>query len=602
MASGSATQKAIGGVAHGMSWGHPKRGRHLKVAVAVIVPILLLAAPAASAPRPSGGMVSVIVREYAGAGDAAERTVRALGGSVGRHIRIIDGFAADVPKRAVGALRRLPQVHSVTPDARVRLAHAVDGYDASTDPNSLFTIAHVIRAGEYWQSGYTGKGVDVALIDSGVVPVDGLTAPGGVVNGPDLSFESQSENLRYMDTYGHGTHMAGIIAGRDDAVISPIRKGNHDQFLGIAPDARIVNVKVADANGATDVSQVIAAIDWVVQHRNDNGMNIRVLNLSFGTDGVQDYVLDPLTFAVEVAWRKGIVVVVSAGNEGYGSPRLNNPAYDPYVIAVGAGDTKGTRGQYDDEVMDFSSCGTAARHPDLIAHGKSVVSLRDPGSNVDLAHPQARVGTRFFRGSGTSEAAAVVSGAAALIINQRPSITPDQVKALLTSTAAYLYGEDPNCQGAGMLDLRSTISAPTPLLATQTWPTATGLGSLEGARGSAHLTDSGVELSGEQDIFGNAWQPATWAANSLAGTSWVGGQWNGTPWTGDSWSGMSWSGMSWSGMSWSGMSWSGMSWSGMSWSGMSWSGMSWSGMSWSGMSWSGSTWGSDVWSTGSWGS
>ena len=156
-----------------------------------------------------------------------------------------------------------------------------------------------------------------------MVPVNGLTTTGKVLNGIDLSFESQSDELRHLDTYGHGTHMAGIIAGRDDDVSSTVRSGNSRDFIGMAAGARIVNLKVADAEGATDVSQVIAAIDWVVAHRRDDGMNIRVLNLSFGADGVQDYRLDPLAYAVEVAWRKGIVVVVAAGNRGFGTVKLN---------------------------------------------------------------------------------------------------------------------------------------------------------------------------------------------------------------------------------------------------------------------------------------
>ena len=106
----------------------------------------------------------------------------------------------------------------------------------------------------------------------------------------------------------------------------------------MAPDARIVSIKVADAKGQTDVSQAIAAIDWVVQNRNKNGLNIRVLNMSFGTDGVQDYLLDPLAYAAEQAWHKGIVVVVAVGNEGFGTGKVNNPAYDPYLIAVGSND------------------------------------------------------------------------------------------------------------------------------------------------------------------------------------------------------------------------------------------------------------------------
>jgi len=257
----------------------------------------------------------------------------------------------------------------------------------------------------------------VAVIDSGVVPVNGLTTTGKVLNGIDLSFESQSDELRHLDTYGHGTHMAGIIAGRDDDVSSTVRSGNSRDFIGMAPGARIVNLKVADAEGATDVSQVIAAIDWVVAHRRDDGMNIRVLNLSFGADGVQDYRLDPLAYAVEVAWRKGIVVVVAAGNRGFGTVKLNNPAYNPHVLAVGASASNGTYSTADDTIPRFSSCGNGQRNPDLLAPGKSIVSLRAANSSADADHPEGRVDSRFFRGSGTSQSAAVVSGAAALVIS-----------------------------------------------------------------------------------------------------------------------------------------------------------------------------------------
>ena len=578
--------KADRGIAHGMSWGHPPKGRLRFLALTALLTVLTSAVPAAASAG-SASRSSVIVREQPGAGNEAESLVRGLGGRVGRHIGIIDAFEARLPAGSVARLRDLPSVASITPNARVRLSHTVDGFDASSDPGSMFSIAQEItRAGEMWNAGATGAGVDVALIDSGVVPVEGLTAPGKVVNGADLSFESQAAELRYLDTYGHGTHMAGIIAGRDAGVPLPLKKGNHDLFTGMAPQARIVNVKVADVNGVTDVSQVLAAIDWVVQHRRDGGLNIRVMNLSFGTDGVQDYVLDPLTYAVEVAWRKGIVVVVAAGNEGYGSPRLNNPAYDPYVIAVGAADPKGTYGHPDDVVAPFSSCGTPSRRPDLVAPGTSIVSLRDPGSTVDLQHPEGRAGTRFFRGSGTSQAAAVVSGAAALLVDQRPWITPDQVKALLMSSSVHLYGEDPNCQGAGILDLKSAAWRPTPL-AVQTWPPSTGLGSLEAARGSAHVTDGSVELRGETDIFGSVWDGAAWSVASLAEASWQGGLWNGKSWSGDSWSATSWAGKSWSSVEWAGKSWSGKSWSDLVWSGKSWSGKS---------------WGSELWSTTAWGS
>ena len=163
-------------------------------------------------------------------------------------------------------------------------ASLASGYDAATDMNSMYNTTQYTGAQAWWSAGFTGAGVDVAIIDTGVSPVEGLSDPGKIVHGPDLSFESQSESFRNLDTNGHGTFMAGIIAGRGSGAVSGSYAGDSTNFLGVAPDARILSVKVGVADGGVDVSQVIAAIDWVVQHRNDNGMNIRVLNLSFGTD------------------------------------------------------------------------------------------------------------------------------------------------------------------------------------------------------------------------------------------------------------------------------------------------------------------------------
>ena len=339
----------------------------------------------------------------------------------------------------------------------------------------------------------------------------------------------------------------------------------------MAPDARLVNVKVADSTGATDVSQVIAGIDWVVQHRHDNGLNIRVLNLSFGTDSAQGYRDDPLAFAAEVAWRNGIVVVVAAGNEGTGTGHLSDPAIDPYVLSVGANAAAGTPSVSDDAVTDFSSRGDGVRNPDLVAPGKSLVGLRVPGSWIDKNHPEGLVNDRYFRGSGTSQAAATVSGAVADLLQQRPSLTPDQVKALLTGTAAPVPNAPAVAQGAGMINVNAAVNAATPA-AVQSWARSTGAGSLEAARGSLHLERDGVRLDGERDIFGQPFDTGAMATVTEAGSSWSGGTWNGSSWSGSSWSGSSWSGSSWSGSTWSGSSWSGSSWSGSSWSDAMWGG------------------------------
>ena len=411
-------------------------------------------------------------------------------------------------------------------------ASALDGLPPGQYSGSMEWITNQITgANRFWNAGYDGSGIDVALIDTGVVPVDGLTWPGKVINGPDLSFESQADNLRHLDTYGHGTHLAGIIAGRDDA---------DSQFSGMAPGARIVNVKVADSGGAVDVSQVIAAIDWTVQHRYDNDMDIRVITLAYGTDSAQPYQIDPLSDAVERAWEAGIVVVVAAGNDGNSAP-LRNPAVDPFVIAVGAAENDSSQIS---GVASFSNCGTSNRFVDLVAPGRSILSLRSPGSSADQQYPQAAVSGGYFLGSGTSQAAAVVAGGVALLLDQRPELNPDQVKGLLMDNADFVQGADFTCQGEGSLNLQAVEKARTPKASSvdQTFEASDGSGSLEAARGTNHVYDEGIALEGEFDIMSSPWTGYCTPDATCVETLWDGGDFNGATWSGATWSGATWSG------------------------------------------------------------
>jgi serine protease AprX len=481
-------------------------------------------------------------------------------------------------------------------------------YDPTTDPYSMQNLTAGDGVQAWWNAGYTGNGVGVAVIDTGVSPVAGLNAPGKVTYGPDLSLDSQNPHLQNLDANGHGTFMAGLIAGND---------GQPDGYRGVAPDAHILSLKVGVADGGADVSQVIAAIDWVVQHRDDNGLNIRVLNLSYGTNSTQPYQIDPLAYAVEQAWKAGIVVVAAGGNSGYqkgvSAAGLADPAYDPEIIAVGAADTMGTATPSDDQIASFSagsaSCSSSCRGPDLLAPGSHLQGLRVPGSYIDQQNPTAALGDAYFRGSGTSEATAFVSGVVADLLQRYPDLSADQVKEMLITSCDKLPGSNWKERGCGELDPAVLLGAPVApdLTAKQylsRWGVkalSTGIGSLEASRGTDHLTLNGVVLQGEQDIFGKPFNSLAMAALEAAGHSWSGGDWNGSSWSGNSWSGSSWSGSSWSGSSWSGSNWNGSSWSGNSWSGSSWSGSSWSGSSWSGSSWSGSSWSGGAWLGASWG-
>jgi serine protease AprX len=321
------------------------------------------------------------------------------------------------------------------------------------------------------------------------------------VHGPDFSSESDDPDLAGLDTFGHGTHVAGIIAGSD----------------GVAPGARIVSVKVAGADGVTSLGQVLTGLDWIRGHRSELG--IRVVNLSLGADESDDYRHDILAWAAEQLWKDGIAVVASAGNKGAEAGSLDLPAADPFVIAVGATDTAGTPDPSDDTVADFSSR-SAVRPPDVVAPGTGIVSLRVPGSTLDTEFPGARVGDGYFRGSGTSQAAAIVSGIAARLLQQRPSLTNDQLKTLLTQGAADVPGPL-SATGAGRVDLGRSASLGTP----------------PRGRVKQRFASAVLDLNGLSDEAG----------------------------TGDYWDGRRWSGMKWSGRRWSGMKWTGMKWSGAGW-------------------------------------
>ncbi len=479
------------------------------------------------------------------------------------------------------------------------------GYDPVGDVNSMANTTAYLGAGAWWNAGYTGRGIDVAVIDTGVSPVPGLDGADKVINGPDLSFESQNPEQTYLDTNGHGTFMAGLIAGRDSTLSAPFASAPAAAYRGIAPDARIINMKVGVADGGVDVTQVIAAVDWVVQHKNDNGLNIRVISLSYGTNSTQKYDVDPLSYAVEQAWRKGIVVVAAAGNAGFqkggGAPGVASPSYNPYVIAVAGTDSLGTSTQTDDVIGTYSSsgCGATCRNPDFGAPGAHLQGLRVPGSYLDQNHPEGIIDSRYFRGSGTSQATAVTAGAVALILQKYPGLTPDTVKNFIKSNALKLTNKagktEPQAQGNGEIRLASLL-AKSPATTTQKFTSGKGTGSLDLARGTDRLTADGVVLTGEQDIFGHAFDASAVAAATAAGTSWSDGDWNGNSWSGSSWTGKSWAGKAWAGKSWAGKAWAGGTWSSNTWAGGTWSGASWAGNSWSGSSWTGGTWATGSWS------
>jgi serine protease AprX len=498
-----------------------------------------------------------------------------------------------LPRKLTAALLPLALVAPMTVGASASSVMATPGGgwssrwmgDASeVKGTSLADVRSIIGASGGSAGRLTGAGVGVALLDTGVAPVPGLP-PAQIVNGPDLSFESQAPQLRYLDTYGHGTHLAGIVVGNDAATGT----------VGLAPQAKLTSIKLGTANGAVDVSQVIAAIDWVVQNRNHDRANpIRVLNLAYGSGGNPAAYMDPLHYAVERAWDAGIVVVAAAGNDGNLTSELTNPATDPYVVSVGASSTKGTIDTRDDELSTYTNLGNRSmRQPDVLAPGESIVSLRDPGSSVDESFPGARADDTLFRGSGTSQAAAVTSAAIALLLQARPSLTPNQVKQIIKCGTPLTKGKAAK-MGLRELNLAAalTSSANTP---PQFNRQSTGMGSLDATRGASRVVVNGVELSGNKTIFGT-FNNMSYVSSAAAGRTWRGGEWMGTQMAGDGWTGSSFASKTWGSAVWPGSPWGGSA----SWQDPAWLGRFWAGRFWAATGWSGRFWASEDWSTAVW--
>ena len=537
--------------ASGVSWGDRKGSRRTALAVATVTALLVpgsvlgVRSPEARAQAPlRNHVLQVIVQATPGALAQAEHAVTSAGGTVTRQLGVVNGFSATIPSSAAGRVSGAPGVLAVTPDRVLHLQGST--YSPATDAGAPAAVQSQTGATQYWQNGLYGQGVGVALIDSGVSGVDGLRK--NVFYGPDLTPQVDTPALRFLDTFGHGTFVAGLIGGRTDAAARPYT--DPASFVGIAPEANLVSVKVADALGNTRESTVVAGVDWATQHMNDAGLNIRVLNLSVGVPGA-GYTHDPLAAAVERAWGYGITVVASTGNDG--SNAVDLPAADPYDIAVGALDSQNTPTVTDDTVASFSNKGDGSRNPDLVAPGTHTVSLRDPGSYIDDTFGSTGiVSSTLFRGSGTSEAAAITSGAAALVISQHPGITPDQVKALLMSSARSLPGFVQTTAGSGAVDLAGAYGHVVPSV-TQSYPHALG------------WTTFSINLRGGSWL-GNVWQSPSYLAGqggsggSLSGSVWSGSVWGGSVWGGSVWGGSAWAGNVWSGDVWSGNVWSGVSW------------------------------------------
>jgi serine protease AprX len=533
-------------------------------------------AAAASVPMPPALAEATLVKVVITGGDAASAAAAAerAGGRVTASLPLIGGVAAELPRDAA-----LPPQFSVTADRPVTFT-AADQSPSAASSTVRATLG--LPAG-----GDEGRGVTVAVVDTGVADVPDLS--GRVAGHLDVTGTGGG------DGYGHGTFMAGLIAASGG--------GSGGAYLGVAPGARILDVKVARPDGSTDLGSVLRGLQAVA----DSGRryDVGVVSLSLSSASPVPYQVDPLNQALRALWRTGITVVVPSGNDGPAPGSVESPGNDPTLITAGSVDEHGTAARDDDSVPAFSGRGPTGQgiaKPDLVAPGTSVIGLRSPGSVIDTSYPQARIGEQYFRGSGTSMSTAVVSGVVADVLARNPKLRPDDVKALLRTTAYDAAAlTDPVAAGAGGLDAGAALtvaSARGGRGGQDSGDAAPGTPGAWRALAKAFENNDADAAQAAWDKLGpdaRSWAARSWASLDNATQAWVARSWAARSWAGTGVSAQEWAARSWAARSWAGDDWAARSWAARSWAGDDWAARSWAGDDWAARSWAAGTWSARSW-------
>ncbi|CAN5274449.1 hypothetical protein BH24ACT10_BH24ACT10_01920 [soil metagenome] len=557
-----------------------------------LLALALLASTALSALTPTTAasaapLVEVVVTSTGAGAAAAADAVRAAGGTVRDALPLVGGVSAELPAGAV-----LAPSFTVVENHPLTLA-SKDVVRKAGDPTAVRTALGLgAAAGQ-------GAGVTVAVVDTGVAASAEL---------PDVTHEdvTGTSDGQDHDPYGHGTFVAGVIAGTGAA---------DPAYAGVAPGARVLDVRVADAAGATDLATVLKGLQVVAEHPS----GVDVVNLSLSSGSPLPYQIDPLARALEQLWAQWMVVVVPTGNDGPSQGSVSSPGSHPVLLTVGALDTRKTPDRADDSVPAFSGRGPGPQgvaKPDLVAPGTSLVSVASPGSRVAVDNPSAKVGAHYFRGSGTSFATAAVSGAAAVLLAAQPGLDPDDVKAQLRSTAyAAKALRDVRDAGAGALDLGRALTAEVqdaPSAVVDTPPAE------DDARWHAFLE---ALLTDDREAAAAAWgalspQTHAWAASRWAGlspaasrwatNSWSASRWEGADGTAEEWQMRYWAASRWAASRWAtddfvASRWAANSWSASRWAASRWADEELAASRWAASRWAASRWAASRWSAAHWG-
>ncbi len=512
-----------------VNWGG--RALNLLAALSLLVALLL---PAASAPlsvaraqplllqmaaEQPDATVAVIVQKMA-KDDRAEKMVAALGGTVTKDLYIINAFAAEMKASAALQLAQAGGVRWVSLDAPVK--STAGGKPGGTTPQNYFL--DTLRVRSVWDMGLQGQGIGVAVIDSGVTKdsdfaVAGQSSSSRVLR--QMSFSPNSPNVN--DTYGHGTHVAGIVGG-----------GGYDSgglYPGIAPQVNLLSLKISDETGMAYESDTVSALQWVLD--NKATFNIRVVNLSINSTVEQSYHTSPLDAAAEILWFNGIVVVASAGNtlssDGYYNTVNAAPANDPFLITVGASAEAFSASPGDDFIAPFSAYGVTMdgfSKPDVIAPGTAIISVLSKSSSWATQYPERVVGNgEYFMLSGTSMAAPMVTGAVALLLQDEPNLTPDQVKYRLLNASGRTLSQK---VGTG----RTAVTYFYPYL--DVYAVVTG--------STTQSSNTGLQAS---QLLWSGTEPVTWGSVNWNSVNWNSVNWNSVNWNSVNWNSVNWNSAYW---------------------------------------------------------
>ncbi len=476
------------------------------ISIIFVIAILLEFIPGSQIHEPLEEQLINVILQKSEQGKDVKRLIQRLGGSVTKELSIINAISAQVPASALAQLTASPLVRLLSIDRPVQSAGVLMGKGdkkggAGSIP-SANTYLDTLNVRPVWAMGLRGQGIGVAVIDSGI--------------SPDNDFASLKVAAKFNagatttnDMFGHGTHVAGILAGNGN--------DSGGVYSGVAPGVDLINLKIGDDQGLANESDIVAAMQWVLE--NKTKYNIRVVNLSVNSTVQQSYHLSPLDAAAEILWFNGIIVVTATGNKDSSNgfnPILAAPANDPFVITVGASNEKGDSSRKNDSIASFTAYDESADgylKPDLMAPGVDIVSVLSINSLWRTQHAdRVTADGQYFRLSGASMATPMVTGAVALLLQAEPKLTPDQVKYRLLQSAGKV--------GKGKyLDVYAMITQKT--------------------TGSANM-----EIPASQLLW-SGFEPVQWQSVNWNGVNWNAVNWNAVNWNAVNWNAVNWNAVNW---------------------------------------------------------